>query len=300
MCGDLRQSKEWARYLSSQGWQVEKLQIADYRLQVYVRKIPLIGSVVKIQRPRIIPPVEAIDKIARKHRALFVKLEPLPTVSYKLLTRHGFIRDSAPSLPTKTTVLPLTKSEDKLWKALSQDTRHDTKEAEKYQTSVISYQSGDRKFGRALESFSHLLSETGRRGGFWPPNFGQLKAKAEAFGKNAVLFLAYPKPYPPNLKPLAGALILIHGTTAYYHHTATSTTGRRLNASYFLMWRIIQNAKSSGLKALDLGSIYDPRYHKATKRWQNFSIFKKKWGGKEVEYPPPLIKYYSSLAKLLF
>lgn len=292
---DLHQSKEWADFLTSQSWIVEDLDGA----KAYIRKLPLYGSVIKIQRPQIVPPIKTIDKTAQKYHALFVKLEPDVSNKQQRLSSEGFELDKAPNLPTKTLVLELSKSKKELWKALSRDTRRDIEEAKNHQISITWYQAGDKNFGQALNDFSQLHSETGHRQGFWTPNFRQLKTKTEVFGKNAILFLAYPKPYPSNLKPLAGALILIHDATAYYHHTATSTAGRMLRATYLMMWRIIQKTKDLELKTLDLGSIYDTRYHRATKSWQKFSIFKKKWRGREVEYPPPLIKYYHPAVKLI-
>lgn len=311
MATDLRQSKEWAEFLASQGWIVEEID----GTKVYIRKLPFCGSAIKIQRPPAIPPCETIDKIAKKHRAFFVKLEPSAnsgsTINYQQLTINNFEPDKAPSLPTKNTVVDLTKPKEELWKTLSQDTRHDIREAEKYPISVVVYQPGEEKFDRALESFSQLLSETGHRQGFWIPKLSYLKAEARAFGQNTILLLAYPP--PPDRRdtevlrhPIVGFLILVYDGIAYYRHTATSTAGRKLNAAYLLMWktiRFLKNPKPYSLNPIryfNLGSIYDPRYHKATKKWQNFSTFKKKWHGYEVEYPPPLIKYYHPAVELIF
>src|SRR3990167_8358286 len=97
---DLRQSDGWAEYLESQGWVVEKLG----NTKVFVRKIPPFGAVAKIQRPAEIPTAAEINRIARKHHALFVKLEPL-AVSPKPLA--GFQNDSSPNLATKTIILDL-------------------------------------------------------------------------------------------------------------------------------------------------------------------------------------------------
>ncbi len=160
-----------------------------------------------------------------------------------------------------------------------------------------SYKTGDKGFEQALNSFCQIQQETGHRQGIWTPTLDQLKEKFEAFGENSALLLTHQR---PDKLPLAGAVILIHKETAYYHHTATSLEGRKLNASYLLMWEIIKGVRDLKLKRLDLESVYDARYHKATKSWQKFSIFKKKWRGREVEYPPPLIKFYNPVIRLLF
>ncbi len=44
---DIRQSKDYAQYLSSLGWVVERINNINY----FIKKFPLIGSVIKIQRP---------------------------------------------------------------------------------------------------------------------------------------------------------------------------------------------------------------------------------------------------------
>jgi len=310
MLSNLRQSKEWARFLASQGWIVEEVG----GTKAYIRKLPVYGSVIKIQRPPKVPPVEAIDKLAQKHRALFVKVEPLSTANYELSTSHGFIHDSSPNLPTKTIIIDLTKSEEELWQNLSQDARQSIRKAKSDQLLVISYRYGENKFAEALKEFHQLLKRTGRRQRFWTPSLDQLKTKLEYFGKNAVLFLAYsPMPDQPiagrlrrpasprgEASPLAGAFNLIHDRISYGCYAASSTKGREFHAPYLLIWEIIKKGKDSKLRALDLEGIYDPRYHKLTKSWQGFTVFKRKFGGKEEEYPPPLVKYYHPLVRLLF
>ena len=44
---DIRQSKNYADYLSQLGWIIEGIDGVNY----YIKKFPLIGSVIKIQRP---------------------------------------------------------------------------------------------------------------------------------------------------------------------------------------------------------------------------------------------------------
>lgn len=301
MLSDLRQSKEWARFLASQGWEVEEVGGA----KAYIRKLPVYGSVIKIQRPPVIPPVEAIDAIARKHRALFTKLEPL-VISHKPLA--GFEPDPNPNLPTKTIVIDLTKSEKDLWQDLSQDARQSIKKATSYQLLAASYWHRDKEFEERLLEFHQLLRETGRRQNFWTPSFAQLKAKVEVFNKSALLFLAYYPKQPNNQttkQPVAGALTLIHDGVSYGHLAASSDTGRKLHAPYLLMWEMMRShkrfAKNGGpIKLFNLEGIYDPRYHRLTRSWQGLTLFKQKFGGEEVEYPLPLIKYYNPVLKLLF
>ena len=273
--------------------------------KVFIRKIPPFGAVAKIQRPVEIPTVAEIDRLAKKHRVLFVKIEPLSTVnnqqiarfgeaepSYELLTNHGFVHDSSPNLATKTVILDLTKSEGELWKDLSQDARQSVRKAQNNHLRAAGFKLGEPGFDKALAEFHQLLKETGRRQHFWTPTFDQLRKKAEIFGPNAALFLAYSQSHTP----LAGTFVLLGDGT----HSASSREGQGLYASYFLLWETIRGLKVGGVKNLDLAGVYDPRFHRATRSWQGFTAFKKKFGGKEIEYPRPLIKYYHPLVKFIF
>jgi len=286
---DLRQSDGWAEYLESQGWLVEKLG----GTKVFIRKIPPFGAVAKIQRPAEIPAVAEIDRIARENHALFVKIEPLSTASnFELLTNHGFVHDSSPNLATKTVILDLTKSEDELWKDLSQDARQSVRKAQNNHLQAVGFKLGEPGFDKALIEFHQLLKETGRRGKFWTPTFDQLRKKAEIFGTDAALFLAYSQSHTP----LAGTFVLLDDGT----HSASSQEGQDLYASYFLLWETIKGLKARKVTRLDLAGVYDPRFHRATQSWRGFTAFKKKFGGKEVEYPRPLIKYYHPFVKFIF
>ena len=44
---DIRQTAEYARYLQKQGWLVERINNTNY----FLKKLPLVGFVLKIQRP---------------------------------------------------------------------------------------------------------------------------------------------------------------------------------------------------------------------------------------------------------
>src|SRR3990170_7867604 len=113
---DLRQSAGWAKYLQSQGWKIEESK----GFKAYIRKVPLVGSVIKIQRPAEIPPVEEIDRIAKKHHALFVKIEPVGNAQSAFRREGGFSSqepvagfepDPTPNLPTRTIQVDLSKTE---------------------------------------------------------------------------------------------------------------------------------------------------------------------------------------------
>lgn len=156
--------------------------------------------------------------------------------------------------------------------------------------------------GDPTNLFYSLFVETSRRGHFWVPPFKELEAKINAFGKNALIFLAYPNNVgvqrngpstsrAERAEPIAGALVLIHDHTAYYIHAGSTAEGQKLEAPYLLIWEIIKKAKSLGCTKLDLEGIYDERFPKLTKNWQGFTVFKKKFGGEELTFPGAYTRY---------
>ncbi|MEX1061592.1 MAG: GNAT family N-acetyltransferase [Patescibacteria group bacterium] len=298
IASDLRQSPAWTRYLSALGWQTEEVKSRNGRAQAYIRKIPLLGTVIKIQRPSSIPDLKEVDQLAKKHHALLIKLEPALNAPIPNLDRAGYQKDPNPNSPTRTINLALDKPQRVLWENLSKDSRQTLRRTG---SKLISknFNFGEPGFDVALGKFHHLLQESGKRGGFSATPIEELAAKCKAFGKHARVFLVS---QPKAGRPVAGALVLEWQETAYYHHTASSEEGLQLHAPYFMMWEIIKFFKRRPIpiRFLDFEGIYDSRYQKTTKGWQGFTVFKRKWGGEEISYPAPLIKFYNLPTKLLF
>ncbi len=298
---DLRQSDEWATYLTCIGWQVRNIKYQISNIKVFVRELPIVGSVVKIQRPTVVPTVEEIDQIAKKYRALFVKLEPSLQPFNHLTTRppryakrcgqvQPFVPDTWPLVPTRTIHLDLAPNEEEIFAKFSKDARYSVRRAERNGVDARSLKLD----AGCLTIFYNLLKETGKRKNFWVAPFKDLQAKAEAFENKSALILAY-----HNSKLVAGALILFHDRVAYYHHAASNLEGRKLLAPYLVVWSAIKLAKKRNCHTLDLEGIYDPRY-KIYKRFRKIGIFKKKFGGEEIEYPGSFIRYYNPIIKLIF
>jgi len=266
---DLRQSQEYAKYLKSIGWLVERISGCN----IYIRKIPLTPfSIIKIQRPKKIP-LKKIEHLARKHRAVTIYLEPLIT-SYQLqATKYGYRLHKSPYLPTKTISLDLTQSEEKILAQMKKDARYELRKAEKEAVQLIKVK-GLTKFHQAWKK-----SVGWQR---YVPSLKSLQHLKKAFGEKAI-FLGIGKPL------IAGTVILMADKTAYYYYAFTSKEGRRKSAQYLLVWEAIKLAKKRGCKIFDFEGIYDERF--PIKAWKGFSHFKKSFGGKEVGYPGCFVKY---------
>lgn len=291
---DLRQSPGYGHYMEKLGWKVEKIDDC----QVFIKKLPLLPfSIIKIQRPVKIP-FKEIDKLAKKYRALFVKLEPQQrnNETMKQLNYHGYKLSKSPLLYTKTLQLDLTKSKEQIFSQFKKDTRYEIRKAERNNLHIlISYYPNI-----LISDFIKLWHQNAWSRGFWIPIKKEIKSLYEAFGKNAYLLTATVRHYD-NIyyysEILAGALILIQDGAVYYFYAASSPEGRRLSALYLVVWQAIKLAKSKGCQIFDFEGIYDERF--PIKSWQGFTHFKKSFGGKEIEYPGSFTKFYNPLLNFI-
>ncbi|MCG2686297.1 GNAT family N-acetyltransferase, partial [Candidatus Parcubacteria bacterium] len=234
---DLRQSPAWGKYLRTLGWEVVQLESG---VQAFVKKLPLIGSIIKIQRPAHIP-FDKIDQLAHQKRALFVKIEPLAEEAG--LAEHKFRKDNWPLLPPKTLLIDLTPKLETIQRNLSKDARQAIRKARQTGLEVQIVNLESTEFTQLFEESYKLLRSVGRARKFWTPPLANLLNKFQSFGEDAWLATVTRKG-----QVLSCAVILVYDSTAFYHHAAASSEGRHHHAAYLLLWETIKRARAAGLK----------------------------------------------------
>ena len=281
---DIRQSSQYAEFMRRIGWQVENAA----GVNIFIRQLPLIGSLIKVQRPSWPIPFEQIEAVARKYRAHFVKIEPnIPSTSDQSPMINDYRPDSWPLLPTKTVWINLQRPPEDIVAAMDKDTRYAIRSAQKNAVTIV--QSND------IAAFVKGWERNAHDRGFWVPFSKELRLLWESFGSQAIVLLAHT---PRNSDPVAGALILHNSTTASYLHAFSTPIGRHLSAPSLIIDAATELSKKLGCAVLDLEGIYDPRFHQATKKWHGFTHFKMGFGGEVVSYPAPIIHKRSLLGKL--
>ena len=288
---DLRQSSEWASYMAKIGWEVADLG----NTKAYIRKIPFLGSIIKIPRFNDLYLLEQIDTLAKKQKAFAAKIEPNAEIDsekvLRALENNGYYLDNWSFAPTRTIRVDLTQSEDRILANMKKETRYAIRKAQglKLELGIMNNEEG-------LEEFINLYKQTAKRTGFWTGPIKELRLRWEIFSsaKKADLFLAS---QGPALE--AGAVVFYHDKVAYYYHAASSESGQKLNAPSLLIWEIIRAAKKRHCLMLDLEGIKDSRIP-STKNWEGFSRFKKGFGGQEIELNGSFSKYYVPLIGPLF
>jgi hypothetical protein len=272
---DIRQSKNYADYLSSIGWIVERIDNVNY----FIKKFPLIGSVIKIQRPEHLD-IQTTRQLGKKYKTFQIIIEPKNLNDVLRIRNHGFRISKSPYLPTKTLELDLTKSEKELLKNLKKDCRLTIKKNNELR--IMNY-------GKNINEFRNAWIKSVGLKRYVPPLF-HLLAMRKSFKGNCI-FLCSKNFNDSNRRSdiNSGAIFLIADKTAYYWQAFTDKEGRRKQIQYKIVWEGILWAKKSGAKVFDFEGIYDERF--PNKSWLGFTHFKKSFGGKEIEYPGCYTKF---------
>ncbi len=266
---DLRQTKEYGEYLKKRGWVVEKVNDAS----VFIKKLPLVPlSVMKIQRFEGELDREEWGRLKRKYRVIMSVIEPLSDgEGYE---GWGYRKSKSPYLPTKTMVVDLRKSEKNLLGEMTKDARQWIKKNDDLKVKSLKI--------HQLKSFWEQWKKWGKG---YIPNLETLEKMMKAFGKKGWIMSAR-RQLTQSDGPaswLAGMVVLQSKDSAFYYYAWTSEKGRKMGGQYRLVWEGMMRAKRTGLKYWDFEGIEDSRMPR--KSWQGFSLFKKKFGGREIVFP---------------
>lgn len=281
---DIRQSENWGKYLESLGWKYEKVE----DIFVFIKSIGF-GSVIKIQRPEKLTPkkIKAIDELALKNKALFVKCEPAELPDTENLLKNGYKRSFFPLVCPSTVIMDLTKSEEELLRNLKKDVRQSIRKAKEEKLETKFYiNATPEKQKEAWE----LLTKTGKEKKFYVQPFSDFESKVKIWGEDSIIVTTY-----KDGEILAASLVLLFDENAFYTHAGTNLKGREVYASYQQLWETILYLKKLKIKKFDLEGINDERFPNFTRNWGGFSLFKLKFGGEVLKMPAPYIKYYSKL-----
>ncbi len=254
---DIRQSRSYATYLQATGWKICSHQGSYY----FIKKIPLIGSFLKVQRIHTID-WEYLGKTQKRYRVFQTVIEPLDDSLIPLLTSRGY-RQTSPFVPSKTLVISLSHSLSTIKSALHKDARRTTA-----------------KPAPAMRTYSlHELSDFQKAWKKAVKNKEVLSVK-----KLEALFTAFPHSlFIISSDNESGAIFLIANKTAYYWKGFTSPLGRKKLHQYHIVWYGIMWAKESGATMFDFEGVFDDRFPIAA--WKGFTHFKESFGGQATFFP---------------
>lgn len=260
---DIRQSPQYTKYLSEIGWTIDKIG-GNY---CFIKKIPILGNIIKIQRPEKKISDQVIKRLRKKYKSFRIILEP----SISQETPDGFKLSKSPYLPSKTLQIDLTKSEKYIFDNLKKDARYALRKNEN--TNINEYEDIEhfRKAWKKSVPWDRYI-----------PSLRDLQSLKRNLKDNCIFLIA---------EDFSGGAVFIKSVdTAYYWLAFTNKAGRKKQAQYKVVWQGILWAKKNNAKIFDFEGIYDERF--PNKKWLGFTHFKKSFGGKEVEYPGAFIKKF--------
>ncbi|HWA64387.1 MAG TPA: peptidoglycan bridge formation glycyltransferase FemA/FemB family protein [Candidatus Paceibacterota bacterium] len=211
--------------------------------------------------------VAYLKNLAREQNSFYIKMEPLDDKVPEVLHDFRFKKSKKELQPRRTVIMDLEKSEPELLAAMHHKTRYNIKVAEKYNLTF--------KAGTNMEAFWKLLKHTAVHDNFSTHPKSYYEKLCSTPGITAeTIFVEH------GGQPVAGAIWLAFGDTAYYLHGAMDRNPKYkpMMAAYFLHWEAMKMAKKYNMKHYDFWGIDAAKYPGVTR-------FKLGWGGRQIEYP---------------
>lgn len=221
--------------------------------------------------------LKTVKDLAQREKVWFVRIRPEILDSEKsrdLFSKLGFISAPMHLHAENTWVLDISLKEEDILLGMRKTTRYLVRKS--LASPLIIKVSIDQNDAKIL---TKLQKETVARHSFVGFSEKLFKAQISTFGvdNQAGLYVCEHKGVP-----LVAAIIIFYGNYAYYHHSASSEKARDIPASYFLQWRVIQEAKKRNLKYYNFWGIApsdNPKH-----RFAGVTIFKKGFGGERIDW----------------
>ena len=220
---------------------------------------------------------EEVKKIAKVHNCVFVRVRPQlesSEFSKSLFKQHGFINAPMHLHAELTSQLDITKDEQTLLSKMRKTTRYEIKKAISMKIKITTTNDPSE-----IEKFYDLQIETAKRQNFVPFSYEFLYEQFKVFAQNNKALL-YSAEFENKL--LAQAFIIFYGNEAVYHYGASTDEGRKYPGTYLIQWEAILEAKKRGMSRYNfwgVSPINNPKH-----RFYGLSLFKRGFGGKDVEY----------------
>ena len=271
---ELQQSPLYSKYIQILGWKIIRMG----NVRMFYKHIPLVGGLLKIQRPRHFPKPSLLIPIIKTYRVRTVAIEPHPKenlTAYKrwckeLSTHCKVVRSSYQ--PTKTLFIDVTSPEDEIFSRFTDAKQRAVRKAIK--NGVTVEESGD------IQNFIKIKNKSGGPFGFIT-TFGMDRFLPIMAPDHATILLAYTDTH----KLVGGILLVFWEKTAYYWIAGATKQGKKLFVPTILVWEALKAAKRRGAKQFDFVGVWDERKPNEHHDWLGFTKFKEGFGGVPFYYP---------------
>lgn len=308
--GNLLQQAAWGALKSAFGWQARRIAVVDaegrlvagaqlllrsrYGLSVgYTPRGPLLAAADEPNRLLL----AALERVARRARAVFVRLEPNLAEEHPHADRlHTWLlleglRPAATIQPRSSVHVGLQRDEAALLAACSKGHRSDIKRAERAGVTVRAGSEAD--FG----TFHAIMRATGARAEFAVHSEAYYRTAWQAFQPRARLLLA-----ELDGQAVAAHLLFADSQAGLYLYSGAGDVGLKSGANHLLQWHALRWARELNCTHYDLWGIPDALGRAATAADDTTRSaleaeaqadpligvyrFKKGFGGRVVRYLP--------------
>lgn len=226
----------------------------------------------------------AVKELAKKENAVFFRFDPGyedAEISQnqqitKILKSLGSHKAHAHYQPECTLMVDLAPTPEDILKQMKPKGRYNIKIAQKHKVEIEICDDPE----KSIDDFYQLFSQTTERDGFsgHPKSYylNMLKILGQ---KRAKLYLAKYQG-----KALAACIVTYFKDTATYYFGASSSEHRNTMAPYLLHYKAMIDAKDLGYKWYDFFGIAPE--NQPNHPWAKVTDFKKKFGGKIINYFP--------------
>lgn len=228
--------------------------------------------------------LDGLREAGRQARAIAVKIEPrieAGAAELAALSGHRLRRTHGTLQVAQTRIVELPADDEGLLAGFDKDTRYSVRRAEREGVTVRVV--GDAQDLRAIDALHQLIETTQQRAGFpMPP----LKRYRTAWSALAAAGRAHILEAMADDQLLASGMLVIEGDRSFYLFSGSRREAAgepKRFASYALQWAMMRLARDSGVRYHDLWGIA-PRDAAADHPWHGVGLFKKGFGGREVQW----------------
>jgi lipid II:glycine glycyltransferase (peptidoglycan interpeptide bridge formation enzyme) len=288
------QSFFWTKFKNVLGWQSYKIGITEHSTLVGGAIISKYSHLkgrnfLQISEGPVLPYGDP-TKAAKMFELLICEIDTIADLSGDSLTSHLSIEPKLSHVPlyfsklrkapvdqqpVRTLLIDLRESEEELLREMKPKGRYNINVAKKHRVDItkMPLQEGVNDFLALYKPFVKQSGFEGKKDDY----FLYLASLVPSM-KEAALFVA-----TRDKQLLSCAIVLYYGDTATFLYGASSYDDRNLMAPYLLHWEIIRDARKRGFTWYDFYSLA-PGDGAVSHPWYGFSVFKRKFGGVEVNY----------------
>ncbi len=221
----------------------------------------------------LISEIDTVADLTGENRTSHLSIEPKLTSIPPYFSR--FRKAPVDQLPLRTLLIDLHKSEDELLREMKPKCRYNIKVATKYDVQITRTTLAD-----GIGDFLALYTPFVKRAGFDGKREDYFLCLADLLPnpRDASIYFAT---HEGDI--LSAAIVIYYGDTTTFLYGASSREKKYMMAPYHLHWEIIRDAKKRGMAWYDFYGLAPGEYTE-THPWQGFSVFKRKFGGVEVNY----------------